>query len=79
MQREIQWSCILKFLNCKNNRAEKFDEKSGVIYLFIMFSSGVMFLFFVLDDSKKLVKDCAKYLSASEKSYLVLLENNIDC
>lgn len=44
-----------------------------------MFSSGVMFLFFVLDDSKKLVKDCAKYLSASEKSYLVLLENNIDC
>ena len=79
MQRETQWSSILKFLNCKNNRAEKSDEKSGVIYLFIMFSSGVMFLFFVLDDSKKLVKDCAKYLSASEKSYLVLLENNIDC
>ena len=44
-----------------------------------MFSSGVMFLIFVLDDSKKLVKDCAKCLSASEKSYLVLLENNIDC
>ena len=69
------------------DRAQRVDEKSGIICLFIMFTPRVMSLkmskmshFFVFStaDSKKSVTVWAKSLSASERSYFALSENAVD-
>ena len=41
--------------------------------------SGSPFLVFSIDDSKMALTVWVKYLGASERSYLALSENSIDC
>ena len=74
-------------LNIPKERAQRVNEKSGVICLVIMFTPRITVIkmskaahFFVssADDSKKSVKVWGKYLSASERSYLPLLDNAMD-
>ena len=69
--------------NIATDRAQNANDKNGVISLVIMFTSGVMVikiptvahvLYFVLWQHK-ISTLWAKYLSASERSYLALLEN----
>ena len=65
------------------DRAQRVDEKNGVIRL-VMFTPRVVvikmsqiahFMYFLL--SKKTVPIWARYLSASERSYLDLSENTM--
>ena len=64
--------------NIRTDRAQRVDEKNGVIFLVITFAPRVMgikmsrmahFLCFSADDSKKLVTVWAEYFSAPERSY----------
>ena len=73
--------------NIPTDRAQRRDEKKENICLAIMFTSRVMvikmsvknssFSVFSVYDSKKLVKNWAKYLRATERSYRVLSENGM--
>ena len=74
--------------NIQTDRAQRVDEKNWVICLVIMFAPGVTaikmskiapFLIFFADASKKSVTVWRKYLSASERSYLALSEDAMDC
>ena len=68
---------VLKYKwNKPTDRAERVDEKNGLVCLVIMFTPGVMvikmskiaqFMYFLLMTVKK-VTVWAKYLSASERS-----------
>ena len=63
------------------DRAQRVDEKNGVFFLLIMFTSEVIvikttkmacFLYFLLMTAKKTVTTVwQKYLTASERSYLL--------
>ena len=68
-------------------RTQRVDDKNGLIYL-VTFSPAFMvikmsqiahFLYFLLMTTKKPVTVWAKYLSASEKSHLAILENAMYC
>ena len=72
--------------NLPMDRAEREDKKSGAICLFIMFTTRVMafkiskmshFFHFLLITAKNL-SVWAKYLSAYERSCLILSENDMD-
>ena len=73
--------------NIQTDRAQRKDEKNGVSCL-IMFASEVMVVkmskmahlsVFSADASKTSVRIWRKYLDASGRSYLALLENAMDC
>ena len=77
------WNARIKYTN--HGRAQRLDEKNGVIYLVIMFTSTDMVInmskmahfciFRWLQQQKKTV--LVKYLSASERSYWILSENDM--
>ena len=73
--------------NIQTDRAQRKDEKNGVNCL-IMFAPEVMVVkmskmahlsVFSADASKTSVGIWRKYLDASGRSYLALLENAMDC
>ena len=74
--------------NIPTGRVQRVDEENGVICLVIMFTPRAMvikmskmliFLYFLLMLAKKSVTVWTKDLHASERSYLALSENAIDC
>ena len=81
----MSWNARIKYTN--HGRAQRLDEKNEVIYLVIMFTSTDMvinmskmahFLYFSLifcSNNKNTV--LVKYLSASERSYWILSENDM--
>ena len=73
--------------NIQRDRAQRVDEKNGVICLVIMFALGDMvmkmskmahFLYFLLIIAKS-VAVWRKYLRASERLYLALSEDAMGC
>ena len=68
------------------DRGQRVHETTDVICLLIMFTSGIIvkmtkmahYFVFSADDSKKSVTVLAKYLSSSERSYLVPSEKVMD-
>ena len=76
---EQNFQCLgMQKLNISTDRAQRVDEKNGVICLVFMFSFGVIvikisqmvhFFVFSADGSKTLVTVWAKYLRAPERSY----------
>ena len=61
------------------DRAQRVDEKNGVICLVITLTPKMAhFLVFSAGGSRKSVAVWTKYLSASERPYLVLSENAKD-
>ena len=72
-------------LNISTYRAQKVDEKKDVIRL-IMFTSKVMViriskiahLMYFLHNTQKTDPVWVRYLNASERSYLALLQNTMD-
>ena len=74
--------------NIPTDRAQGVDEKNGVVSLVVMFAPRVMviemskmahFLHFLLMPAKKSNTIWRSYLRASERSYLALSENAMDC
>ena len=67
-------------------RVQRVDEKNGVIRLdnftprvmVIKMSKMAHFMYFLLNTAKTSVPVWARYLNASESSYLALLENTMD-
>ena len=78
---------FLKFNNILTDRAQRVDEKNGVIRL-VIFTARVMVikiskmarLMYFLPDTAKYQSQFgqARYLNASERSYLALSENTMD-
>ena len=71
--------------NIPTNRAQRVDEKIGVICLYSQnydhenAKSGSSSFVFSADDSKVSLKILAKYLGASERFDLVLSESAMEC
>ena len=76
----------MQIWNVPTDRAQRLDEKNGVISLFIKFTprvtvikmSKTTHLVFSADDSKKFSHRYGKMLSASERPSLFLLQNAMD-
>ena len=80
----MSWNARIKYTN--HGRAQRLDEKNEVIYLVIMFTSTDMvinmskmahFLYFSLIAATTKNTVLVKYLSASERSYWILSENDM--
>ena len=72
--------------NISTYRAQRVDEKNDAICL-VMFTSKVMvirmskmayLMYFLLNTEKKTDPVWTRYLNASERSYLALLQNTMD-